>query len=339
MAATQPRAWKHVIGVKAMSRKVLEVCFNLQDALHHIQTNGINTHNTHLTFTPDIPLVTTVSLWGIPIKMPPEQMNEHLQRYGEVKSSYQSRKNVAGNNILTGVRVYSIILKHPIPRNLQVGGMNIRTKYTGQDRHIQQERDKRQTERQKYEEERQIQRQRERTENEDTDVDANGECMTDDNTNETDRSLFTPDMLTEAMDTEIEFVNKFERNIKRKNKHNTKDESESEDPKKNKTIHSYTLDMDTMKLIIEKGGIDKLPTPPFTGGEWTRSKLQGLFYYLKEGSVLHTEWYVEDCPPEANLYDPEGYNCWKTLSALKSSTIEDIMEEWVYRFEDFLLYI
>ena len=139
MAATQHRAWKHVIGVQAMSRKMLEVCFNLQDALHHIQTNGINTHNTLLTFTPDIPLVTTVSLWGIPIKMPEDQMNEHLQRYGEVKSSYQPRKNVAGNNILTGVRVYSIILKHPIPRNLQVGGMNIWTKYTGQDRHIQQE--------------------------------------------------------------------------------------------------------------------------------------------------------------------------------------------------------
>ena len=69
-------------------------------------------------------------------------MNEHLQWYGEVKSSYQSRKNVAGNNILTSIRVYSIIIKYPITRNQQVGGMNIRTKYTGQDRHIQQERDK-----------------------------------------------------------------------------------------------------------------------------------------------------------------------------------------------------
>ena len=227
---TQPRAWKHVIGVQAMSRKVLEVCFNLQDALHHIQTNGINTHNTHLTFTPDIPLVTTVSLWGIPIKMPEEQMNEHLQRYGEVKSSYQSRKNVAGNNILTGVRVYSIILKYPIPRNLQAGGLNIRTKYTGQDRHIQQERDKRQSERQKYEEERQVKRQREITENENTDVDANEERMTDENTNETDRPLLTPDMLTEAVDTEIEFVNKFKRNTKQKK--NTTPRTKAKTPKK-----------------------------------------------------------------------------------------------------------
>ena len=120
-------------------------------------------------------------------------------------------------------------------------------------------------------------------------------------------------------------------------KHDTEDESD--DPKKNKTVHSYALGMDTIKLIIEKGGIDKLPTPPFTGGEWTKAKLQGLFYYLNEGSVLHTEWYVEDCPPDPNLYDPESYNCWKILSTLKSSTIDNIIDEWVYRFEDFLLYI
>ena len=132
------------------------------------------------------------------------------------------------------------------------------------------------------------------TENENTDVDANEERMTDENTDETDRPLLTPDMLTEAMDTEIEFVHKFERNTKRKKKHDTEDESD--DPKKNKTVHSYTLDMDAINMIIEKGGIDKLPTPPFTGGEWTKANLQGFFYYLKEGSVLHAEWYVEDCP-------------------------------------------
>ena len=96
--------------------------------------------------------------------------------------------------------------------------------------------------------------------------------------------------------------------------------------------------METITMIIEKGGIDKLPTP-FTGGEWTKSRLQGSSYYLKEGSVLHTEWYVEDCPPEPNLYDHEGYNYWKVFCELKCSTIDDIITEWVYRFEDFLLYI
>ena len=43
--------------------------------------------------------------------------------------------------INTGIRVYSITLKKPISKHLTMGGFNIRTKYTGQDKHIQQDRD------------------------------------------------------------------------------------------------------------------------------------------------------------------------------------------------------
>ena len=121
--------------------------------------------------------------------------------------------------------------------------------------------------------------------------------MTDENT--TERPLLKPDILTEAMNTEIEFVYKLARKPKRKKEHDTEDESD--EPKKNKTVHSYKLDIEEITMIIQKGGIDKLPTPPLTGGEWTKSKLLGLSYYLKEGSVLHTEWYVEGCPPDPNL--------------------------------------
>ena len=68
-----------------------------------------------------------------------------------------------------------------------------------------------------------------------------------------------PDILTEAMDTEIEFVHKLSRKPKRKKKHETEDESD--EAKKKKTVHSYKLDMEVITMIIQKGGIDKLPTP------------------------------------------------------------------------------
>ena len=119
------------------------------------------------------------------------------------------------------------------------------------------------------------------------------------------------------MDTEILFVHKLERKKKRKKKHYTEDESE--DAKKNKTVHSYILNMDLM-MLIQNGAIDRLPTPSFTGGEWTKSKLLSLSYFLKEGSVLQTEWYIEDCLPDSSLYDPEGYIYWKVLSALNALT-------------------
>ena len=92
--------------------------------------------------------------------------------------------------------------------------------------------------------------------------------MTDENT--TERPLLTPDILTESMDTEIEFVHKLARKPKRKKEHDAKDESD--EPKKNKTVHSYKLNIEVITMIIQKGGIDKLPTPPLTGGEWTKSK-------------------------------------------------------------------
>ena len=67
-------------------------------------------------------------------------------------------------------------------------------------------------------------------------------------------------------------------------------------------------------------------------------KLLSLSYFLKERSVLQTEWYIEDCPPDSSLYDPEGYTYWKVLSALNALT-DNIIAECVIGFEDFLLYI
>ena len=94
-----------------------------------------------MTFTPDIPLVTTVSFWGIPLTMAKDLVDENLQRFGEVKSSYDSKKNNLGGRIIkTGVRVYQIQLKKSIPKFIQIGGKSIKSMYTGQEKQLTEER-------------------------------------------------------------------------------------------------------------------------------------------------------------------------------------------------------
>ena len=110
LAAAEPKAWKHVRGTQAVDAKFVELCFDNRDALQHILNNGLDTHRQHLNFTPDEPLVTTVSFWKIPIQLDKATVDEHIQRFGKIKSSYRARKNVSGNLIHTGVHVYTISL-------------------------------------------------------------------------------------------------------------------------------------------------------------------------------------------------------------------------------------
>ena len=113
----------------------------------HILTNGLDTHDVHKMFTPDLPLVTTVSFWVIPLTMKKDLVDKNLQRFGEVKSSYESKKNMRGRIIKTGVRVYQILIKRPIPKFIQIGGKSITTMYTGQEKQLAEERAFRQTQR------------------------------------------------------------------------------------------------------------------------------------------------------------------------------------------------
>ena len=76
------------------------------------------------------------------------QVDEHLQRFGEIKSHYLSRKNMGNRNLKTGVRVYTM-LKKPLPKLIQIGVKSVKTLYTGQDGHLQQKREKRQMERER----------------------------------------------------------------------------------------------------------------------------------------------------------------------------------------------
>ena len=69
-----------------------------------------------MTFIPEQPRVTMVSLWCIPLEMEETAVDENLQRFGDIKSRYKSKKNQFGQIINTGVQVYSIVLKNPIPK-------------------------------------------------------------------------------------------------------------------------------------------------------------------------------------------------------------------------------
>ena len=123
------------------------ICFNLQDALHHFQANGINTHNTPYVHTRHTARDHCFLLG---------HTNQNVQGADKRTPSmiwrsyhYQLRKNAAGNNILTGVTVYSIISQVSNTKKLS-SRWNEHTNKTR--RLIQHERDRRQNERQKYEE-------------------------------------------------------------------------------------------------------------------------------------------------------------------------------------------
>ena len=135
-------SWQHVQGVQAVNAKFVEMCFDNPHSMHHILTNGIDTHAQHLNFTPDVPLVMTVSFWNIPIQMTHEQVNEHIQRFGDIKSCSRSKKNVGGSSVHIGIHAYNHILKKSILRFIQNGGRSVKAKYTGQKRPLQDERDR-----------------------------------------------------------------------------------------------------------------------------------------------------------------------------------------------------
>ena len=135
-AKKQPEAWKHVSGVQPVNSKVIEISFDSLEAMQHIQITGLDTHTKHLTFIPDQPIITTISLWNIPLELPSEMVDDFMARYGTVEHSYRSKKMIAGRNVLTGVRVYFMILEHAIPRFIEIGGRQTKTKYTGQEQHL-----------------------------------------------------------------------------------------------------------------------------------------------------------------------------------------------------------
>ena len=297
--------------------------------------------------------------------MEPQQVDENLQRFGEIKSSYKSKKNASGRTLYMGVRVYNIILKKAIPRFLQIGGKQIRTKYTGEDQHLQQERDARLQEREKREVQRQQQQYIRENQHNDTDANVttitnvnkpemNTETVTDTVTEEITediRATLTDELLTPVLQTNTDSLqvnNETEEDTdatdyivvkgKGKRKKMTKD-SHNETTTKKIPTHKYKLDIDIITKMVEIGGMERLPTTAFDSEDYTHTSLLGLCYLLREGNLLRTDWYDEDCPPPSNLYDPDRYGYWKILSIFNASEIAEHISKWVNRFDGYFLHV
>ena len=85
----------------------MELNFDNNRPMIHLQQHELDTHK-HMTFIPDQPRVTMVSLWCIPLEMEETAVDENLQRFRDIKSRYKSKKNQFGKIINIGVHVYSI---------------------------------------------------------------------------------------------------------------------------------------------------------------------------------------------------------------------------------------
>ena len=75
------------------------------------------------------------------------------------------------------------------------------------------------------------------------------------------------------------------------------------------------------------------------GENFSTNDLLALLYLLREGSLLNQDWYSEGFIPDSKLYLPEAYDSWKTLSCLRTEDIEDIIAQWKYNFEDYIMYL
>ena len=135
------KAWNGVTGIQVISsRKILEIAFADTESMASLQLNGLNTHGRHVVFQPDSPQVICVTFWNISLEMPSKDVDVVLQKYGTIKHSFRSRKMLQTRNVHTGARVYFFELKSHVPRSLTIGGKHVKSKYTGQQTHIAEDR-------------------------------------------------------------------------------------------------------------------------------------------------------------------------------------------------------
>ena len=85
---------------------------------------------------------------------------------------------------------------------------------------------------------------------------------------------------------------------RKKKKTDTDDETE----KKRKAIHTYKIDIATLQQIVRQhNAIDKLPEDIFVGEGFKKHNLLGLLYFIRDGNLLKTDWFEDECPPSSNL--------------------------------------
>ena len=69
----------------------------------------------HLTFVPDVPRATAVTLFNIPMEMPDFMVDEYMRRYRPITERYRHKRNFEGQTLLTGLRIYKIHDEKELP--------------------------------------------------------------------------------------------------------------------------------------------------------------------------------------------------------------------------------
>ena len=63
--------------------------------LHILMQKGLNTHNTHMNFSPDVPVATTITLYGLPHEINDEVVDEALATFGVVVSKFRHKHDIS----------------------------------------------------------------------------------------------------------------------------------------------------------------------------------------------------------------------------------------------------
>ena len=308
-----------------------------------------------MDFILDQPRVTTVSLWGIPLEMLETSVDENVQRFGEIKQRYKSKKNMWGKVVNTGVQVYSITLKKPITKHLTFGGFNVQTKYTGQDKHTRQRRKDQITEtprrrdmetrpkrdrklRRQYEEGphgtpndiRQQQEQQQQPETHENKEEHDWLTLTEDlfAVRLEDMEVQTPEEHQKLKDSNWTYDTN---SLKRKKK----DSDEEEEIYKQKK-NQYPIDKDIKYVMLNKA--ERLLPLDNYEGEFGMEYLLGLGYFMREGRIQDTEGYSENAEPDLDKYDQGGYAYLKVLSFLDEVQKENELSALVHIFDGYYLY-
>lgn len=120
-------------GLRGAGRRTLELMFATPQDRDRLLLTGLNTHSTHLTFTPDVPAPTSVTLFNLPMELPDHVVDAAMTKYGTVTTRYRHKRNFDGLTLLTGLRVYKMNITTSIPKHITIAGHSIKTLYTGQE--------------------------------------------------------------------------------------------------------------------------------------------------------------------------------------------------------------
>ena len=216
------------------------------------------------------------------------------------------------------IHVYTISLKRAIPKAIQIGGRRVRTKYTGQDCHLQIEKEEKEELSSKEKCIRQFNNGDGRQE---TDIEvtqpeqdntsvnqgatAPAEAVEEEMTataQEEEAPKLSVEGFCDAMETSAIFGHgeeaPFENAGKKRKKKGTKEkDSGDEGQVKRSLAQRYKIGIDILEMTVTYDMVHRLPAEAFDESDHTLGMLYGLFYFMKDGCLHNQEWFVEGAPP------------------------------------------